>query len=359
MADSDNERTESATPQRRQQAFDQGQFARSPDLTNAALAMASIIILRMIAYRVMAQLALLFRTLLTTPVQPGGGAMARQSLQESVPTILHVVIPLMLGLAAVAAGATFLQTGMRFTTRTLKLDFNRLMPSMGMGRLFSQKTWVAMLMNIVKVVLIGAVAFSQIRADIPEIMSLARVGFPANARAAAQMAFALAWRAAGVLFLLGLLDFLYQKFLFERDIRMSRQEIKEEMRSMEGDAQMKGRRRQMAKKMLLQRIQSDVPRADVVVTNPTELAIAIKYDPATMAAPRVVAKGAGFMAMRVRQVAIESNVPLLERKPLAQALYKSVEVGQEVPPQFYQAIAEILAYVYELSGKGSRIRKSA
>lgn len=359
MADPDNERTESATPRRRQEAFDQGQFARSPDLTNAALALASIIVLRLVAYQVIADLAALIRTLLISPVEPRPGAMTRQALQESVPTVIHVLMPTLLTLLAVAAGATFLQTGLRFTNRTLKLDFNRLMPSTGMGRLFSQKTWIAMLLNIIKVILIAAVAYSQIRADIPEILALARVGFPANARAAAQMAYALAWRSAGVLFLLGLLDFLYQKWLFERDIRMSRQEIKEEMRSMEGDAQMKGRRRQMAKKMILQRIQSDVPRADVVVTNPTELAIAIKYDPATMAAPRVLAKGAGFMAMRIRQVAIESNVPLLERKPLAQALYKSVEVGQEVPPQFYQAIAEILAYVYELSGKGSRIRKSA
>ena len=115
--------------------------------------------------------------------------------------------------------------------------------------------------------------------------------------------------------------------------------------------QIKGRRRQMARKMIIQRIHRDVPKADVIVTNPTELAIALKYDPDSMGAPRVVAKGAGFLAARIRQIAIQNGVPIMERKPLAQALYKTVEVGSEVPPEFYQTIAEILAYVYELSGQ--------
>src|SRR5262249_39722428 len=141
---------------------------------------------------------------------------------------------------------------------------------------------------------------------------------------------------------------------FEKDIRMSKQEIKDEAKNMEGDQAIKGKRRQMARKMIMQRIHRDVPKADVVVTNPTELAIAIRYDPDTMSAPRVVVNGAGFVVQGMRQTGVAKGVRIVERKPLAQALYKTIDVGQDVPPEFYQTLAEILAYVYELAGKGFR-----
>jgi len=140
---------------------------------------------------------------------------------------------------------------------------------------------------------------------------------------------------------------------------MTKQEIKEEAKRMDGDQETKNKRRQLARKMILQRIHRDVPKADVVITNPTELAIALRYDTDEMSAPKVVAKGAGFLAARIRQIAIQNGVPILERKPLAQALYKTVEVGQEVPPEYYQSIAEILAYVYELAGRGKRMLRAA
>jgi len=135
---------------------------------------------------------------------------------------------------------------------------------------------------------------------------------------------------------------------------MTKQEVKEEMRRMEGDPKIKQRRRQIAIQIHQRRLKKEVPTADVIVTNPTEFAIALKYDSKTMHAPRVVAKGQGYIAQRIREIAIEHGIPILERKPLARALYKMVEVGQEIPEQFYSAVAEILAYVYELSGKMKR-----
>jgi len=155
---------------------------------------------------------------------------------------------------------------------------------------------------------------------------------------------------------LAILEYAYQKWRIEQELKMTKQEVKEEMRRMEGDPKIKQRRRQIALQMLTQRLKKDVPTADVVVTNPTEFAVALKYDADTMHAPRVVAKGQGLIAQRIREIAIASGVPILERKPLARALYKLVEVGQEIPEQFYSAVAEILAYVYELSG---RVRKKA
>ena len=151
--------------------------------------------------------------------------------------------------------------------------------------------------------------------------------------------------------LLAILDYAWQKWRLERELKMTKQEVKEEMRRMEGDPKIKQRRRQIALQMAQKRLAKDVPTADVIITNPTEFAIALKYDADAMHAPKVVAKGQDLIAKRIREIAIEHGIPIVERKPLARALYKLVEVGQEIPEQFYSAVAEILAYVYELSGK--------
>jgi flagellar biosynthetic protein FlhB len=163
--------------------------------------------------------------------------------------------------------------------------------------------------------------------------------------------FSIAVRIGTVLFVLAGADYAWQRYRFEKQLKMTKQEVKDEMRSMEGDPHVKQRRRQLALAALKERLKTDVPKADVVVTNPTEFAIALRYDPDQMAAPRVVAKGQGVIAARIREIALESGVPILERKPLARALYKLCDVGQEVPEQFFSAIAEILAYVYELNGR--------
>jgi flagellar biosynthetic protein FlhB len=146
---------------------------------------------------------------------------------------------------------------------------------------------------------------------------------------------------------------VFQSWKREQDLRMSKHEVKEEMKRMEGDPLVKQRRTRVARQLALQRIGQAVPKADVVVTNPTHFAVALKYDNQSMRAPKVVAKGADFMAMRIRQLAVANGVPLVERKELARALYRTVEIGQEIPPEFFNAVAEILAYVYRLSGKRS------
>jgi flagellar biosynthetic protein FlhB len=147
------------------------------------------------------------------------------------------------------------------------------------------------------------------------------------------------------------MDYAWQRHRIEQGLKMTKEEVKEEMKSMEGDPKLKVRRRQIALARLREQLKKDVPKADVVVTNPTEFAVALRYDPDSMNAPKVVAKGQGYIAARIREIAIEHGIPILERKPLARALYKMCNVGQEVPEQYFSAIAEILAYVYELNGK--------
>ena len=161
----------------------------------------------------------------------------------------------------------------------------------------------------------------------------------------------LALKLAVLLLVLALLDYAFQRWQHERDLRMSKQEVKEDMKRMEGDPLVKQRRTRVARQLALQRIGQAVPNADVVVTNPTHFSVALKYDAKTMTAPKVIAKGADFLALRIRQIAVANGVPMVERKEIAQALYKTVEVGQEVPPQLYSAVAEVLAYVYRLGGR--------
>jgi len=170
----------------------------------------------------------------------------------------------------------------------------------------------------------------------------------------ATMVYSIGMRIATVLLVLAILDYVYQRFRVETELKMNKQEVKEEMRRMEGDPKIKQRRRQIAMQQKVQRLKKDVPTADVVVTNPTHYAVALKYDPDGMISPKVVAKGQDFLALRIREIAAEAGVPILERPPLARSLYRLVEVGQEIPEDFYAAVAEILAYVYELTGNSKR-----
>jgi flagellar biosynthetic protein FlhB len=153
------------------------------------------------------------------------------------------------------------------------------------------------------------------------------------------------------LVILAILEYALQRWKYEQDLRMTHQEVREEMKNLQGDPAIVARRRAIQRQMVLNRIASSVPKADVVVTNPTELAVAIQYEPEEMAAPVVVAKGAGVVAQRIRRLALEHNIPIVERKPLAQLLYKEVDIGRPVPTESYAAVAEVLAYVYQLKGK--------
>ncbi len=211
-------------------------------------------------------------------------------------------------------------------------------------------------LDILKILLLGAVGYSAIHDRLAQIVMVQQLAFMQIFLLGADVVYSIGVRIGIALLILAIIDYAYQRWQLEQELKMSKQEVKEEMRSMEGDPKIKQRRRQIAMQNATQKLKKEVPKADVVVTNPTEFAVALKYDQNSMQAPRVVAKGQGFMAQRIREIAIGAGVPILERKPLARALFKLVEVGQEIPEQFYSAVAEILAYVYELTGK-ARLRK--
>jgi len=355
MAESFEDRTEAPTPRRREEAREQGQVARSADLTAAALLLGFLLLLNWFGGGLIRALQGLVAEVLSPKsfselqVSSVGPLMLRY-----VSLVGGALVPLLVGGMVIAIAVNLLQVGFIVSGKRLQPRPGLLNPLHGLAQIFKADSLAHLITNLLKLLLVAAVAWSAVKGRALEIVGVQQLDYLQAFGLGASIVYSVGLRIAVVLLVLAVLDYGYQKFRAEQQLRMTKQEIKEEMRRMEGDPKIKQRRRQIALQMLAKRLKKDVPTADVVVTNPTEFAIALKYDAATMHAPRVVAKGQGHIAARIRQIAIEHGIPIIERKPLAQALYKLVEVGQEIPEQFYTAVAEILAYVYELTGKVRR-----
>jgi flagellar biosynthetic protein FlhB len=356
MAEDAGEKTEAPTPRRRSEAREQGNIPRSADLSAAVLLISAIILLDWFGTGIVKALKGLMAEMLGpsdfidfSPVR------AVELLLRAVFAVGIAIAPLFIGMMLVAIIVNIMQVGFFFSSKRLQPNIAALNPLKGLKKLFGKGRGAFSIgMNIAKVGLVGLVAYSAIHGRLPEIVSAQRLEFLQIFSLAAGVIYSIAIRIGVLLLILAIVDYIYQRFRVEKELKMTKQEVKEEMKRMEGDPQIKARRRQIAQQIAYNKLKQEVPTADVVVTNPTEFAVALKYDAQTMHAPRVVAKGRDHMAMRIREIAIANGVPILERKPLARALYRMCEVGQEIPEQFYSAVAEILAYVYELAGKARR-----
>jgi flagellar biosynthesis protein FlhB len=357
MAEALQDKTEAPTPRRREEARKEGQVGRSSDLPAAVVLLGALILLHVSGRHILGRLIDITRYCLETSdptrltAQAAGGVLGA-ALRETA----GMVLPLMLVVFTAALVACFAQVGVLFTTAPLRPNIDKLNPVTGLSRMFNGRAVVHLLLGIAKMSLLGVLAYVTLKNRVNLLASAASMNQVTIVAVAAELVFTLGVRMAIALLILGIIDYIYQRYRTERDLRMTKEEVREELKRMEGDPMLKRRRREIAMQLTMQRIRSAVPKADVVVTNPTELAIALQYDDTHMTAPKVTAKGAGFIAQRIREIAIENGVPIVERKPLARALYKAVDVGHEVPAQFYKAIAEILAYVYELAGKRHRRR---
>ncbi len=352
MPDDAGEKTEPPTPRRRQEAREQGQIAKSQDLPAAVLLLGGMIALDLFGQSMLRKLldGLGFFFGGNGPVPTTSDQLKSLAL-AAIKMLAGISLPVMAVLVVLALVVNLAQTGLLFTVKPLKPSLNKISPIAGAKRLVSARAFVRLAMSILKMLVVATVAYLTIASRLREIVFAMGLDHWAMFALAADLIFSLAVRMGVVLLILAIFDYVWQRYKTEQDLKMTKEEVKEEMRRMEGDPVVKQRQRRVQQQLAMQRLRADVPQADVVVTNPTELAIAIKYDAETMAAPRVVAKGKEYMALRIRQIAIEYGVPIVERKPLAQALFRTVEVGDEIPPQFYKAVAEILAYVYELTGK--------
>lgn len=359
MAEQDADKTEAPTPRKRQEARDNGQIARSQDLAASLLLVGLTILLGMTGAGVFEALAKLLAASLS-------GELLFNNIGDLGPLVLGVflyiskaMLPLLVGTLLMAIFANWIQVGFHPSLKkiTPKLSFN---PMSGIKRLIGGgKGPVQLGMNLMKMLLVGAVAYSAVNGKIVEILGLAKaMDIGPIFTMAAGLVYSITLRIGIVLLILALFDFGFQKWKIEKDLKMTKQEVKDEMKRMDGDPKIKARRRQIQLQQAQKRLQQTVPGADVIVTNPTHYAIALKYDKDAMHAPRVVAKGGDFLALKIREIAAEHGIPIIERPPLARALYKMCEVGQEIPEQFYSAVAEILAYVYELTGRSQRKRSA-
>ena len=357
MAEDAGDKTEAPTPRRRAEAREQGNIARSQDLTISLMMLGMMMTLNLTGGKILLALKSLLVTMLSEATLSDFNLdNATNGLLQGIYVSFIAIAPVLFALVLIAIISNILQVGLFFSTTRIQPNFAALNPFAGFSRLFARgQGAMKLLMSMAKMFLLGLVAYSAIHGRLESIQKVQVLAFTEIFMLAAQLIYSIMVRVGIAMLILAILDYWYQRWSHERQLRMSKQEVKDEMRRMDGDPKVKGRRRQMALANLKKKLKKDVPTADVVVTNPTEFAIALKYDSKTMHAPRVIAKGQGVIAARIREIAIESGVPILERKPLARALYKLVEVGQEIPEQFYSAVAEILAYVYDLSGKSRRL----
>lgn len=352
MAEDQFEKTEPPTQRRRQEARDEGNVAKSMDLTAACVLLVSVLLLDAFGRRLLNGMLVSLKLVLSGA--HGGNPTRTGDLVTlahfSVETLLAALLPLMLCTMAVGAAATLGQVGFLVTLKPLTPKLSKISPLRGAQNLFNARGGIRLLMSLLKVAVISALGAWVIYADFGSILRLGELEVVHAFGAACELVYGLALKLAALLLILGIIDYAFQKWKHEKDLMMSKHEVKEEMKRMEGDPMIKQRRNRVAKQLAEQRTAQAVPQADVIVTNPTHYAVALRYESATMHAPKVIAKGADYLALRMRQIAVVHQIPIVERKPLARALYAGVDVGQEVPPEHYAAVAEILAYVYRLSG---------
>lgn len=266
-------------------------------------------------------------------------------------TVFLIVAPLMTAILIAGILANIIQVGFLFTSDSLIPKFSKINPISGMKRLFSLKSFVELVKSILKILFVGTIAFAMVKGEIEIIPSLMHMGIGDILSFLGRVVFKICFYVCLALIVLAILDYVYQQWQHTQDLKMTKQEVKDESKQMEGDPQIKARIRKVQMEMSRRRMMESVPEADVVITNPSSLAIALKFDAKEMVAPQVTAKGAGFLADKIKQIAKENDVPIVENKPMAQTLFKMTEIGEFIPAELYRAVAEVLAYVYRLKGK--------
>lgn len=347
--ESPQERTEQATPRKRQQAREQGTVVRSRELVTMAMTLAGSAFILFAGEGLVRRMADLMRQ----SFQPGrarifDAAALPVALAESSWSSLVGMAPFLAVFVVVAILSSIAVGGLSFSIKAVGFRWDRLDPVQGMARVFSVRGLIELLKAMGKFVAVAAVAVWWIQAHAGELLGLADEPVESGlAHAASLLGWSFLVVSAGML-LIAAVDVPVQVWQYQKQMRMSRQELRDELKETEGKPEMRARIRRMQREMASRRMMQEVPKADVIVTNPTHFAVALKYDAGRMRAPRVVAKGADLVAAAIRQLGQASHVPLFAAPPLARALFYSTEIGREIPAGLYNAVAQVLAYVYQL-----------
>jgi flagellar biosynthesis protein FlhB len=350
-----DDKTEKATPKKRQDARKKGQVFHSKEITSAVILLFLFVGLRIFGSNMYSELATYMKTVFTEYPQLDGFFTINtltKTFLETVLVIIRSVAPLFA--IAVISGlvAGYAQVGFIFTFDTLGMKFSRINPFSGLKRMFSLHSFVELIKSIIKITIACVIAYLYIKGEEKNVFTLIYMDPMNIAMYICNVSIDVAIRICVALALIGVLDFGYQWWEYEKNLRMSKQEIKDEYKQMEGNPEVKSKIKQKQRQISMRRMMNEVPKADVVITNPTHFAIAIKYDPVKSSAPIIIAKGQDFIALRIKEIAKENKIEIVENKPLARTLFETVEVGAAIPAELYQAVAEILAFVYSLKEKG-------
>ncbi len=352
------EKTEEPTAKKLEDARKEGQVAKSKELANAAGLFALFLLLDIYAgtmgTSMMEYLAGVYNQI-PDVIQMYDGRIPVASLLVLLRGMLLqltlICAPVLLVGLIVAVICDIIQVGWKPTAKPMQPKFSKISPLKGFQRIFSSNSIVELVKSIAKIFFISYIAYSYLKGRVDEVYLLYDMPITQAIGLVGEIITEMGIRIAAVYMVIALLDFAYQKWKFHNDMKMTKQEIKDEYKNQEGDPQVKGKQKQRMREASMRRMMQQLPEADVVITNPTHYAVAIKYDPDKYDAPYVLAKGENYLAQRIKDIAKENKIEIVENKPLARMLYANVEIGGLVPPELYQAVAEVLAFVYHLKGK--------
>ena len=349
----DGDKTEEPTAKKRQDAAKKGQVGKSQELSTAFVLLIGFFVIKALWEQIYANIAGYTIYIFGHLNQNVDVENVIQLFIGMGVIFVKTAMPIMLAVMVVGLAVNFFQVGLNVSTDKIQPKFDNLNPINGVGRMFSKRSLVELVKSVLKIVVIGFFIYNYLKDEIFTMPQFIFYDLGTSLAKMSEIIFTLAFQVIGVIFVLAVLDFGYQKWQTTQDLKMTKQEVKDEFKQTEGDPQIKGKIRQKQRQMAMSRMMQEVPKADVIVTNPTHFAVALKYEKG-MTAPVVVAKGADFVAQKIKSVGRENDVPLVENRPLARALYASTEVGDSVPRELYQSVAEVLAYVYRLKHRRPR-----
>lgn len=342
-----DDKTEEPTAKKRADAKKKGQVGRSTEISTAFVLLTGFFVLKVLwenIYTSIANYTTYIFTHLNQPVDTENISRLFIGIMEILTT---TALPIMLAIMIIGLGVNFFQVGLNFNTEAIGFKLDKLNPINGFGRIFSKRSLVELFKSLFKIAVIGYFLYTILSQQLLAMPQFIYFDLGTSLEQMSKIIFSMSFEVIGVIMVLGFLDYGYQKWQTTQDLKMSKQEVKDEMKQSEGDPQIKGKIKQKQRQMAMSRMMQEVPKADVIVTNPTHFAVALQYHKG-MQAPLVIAKGQDFVAQKIKKLAREASVPIVENRPLARALFASTNIGDAVPAELYQAVAEVLAYVYRL-----------
>lgn len=345
------EKTEKATPRKKQETRKKGQVAKSNEIPSALIFLFMFLLFYILGPYLAGEIFDLYYTVFQTYLN-------WEVTQENIRLIFlqltldvaWILFPIFLVAVIAAIGGNLVQVGFLFTTEPLKMKLERINPIEGAKRIFSKRALVQLLKSILKIGILGYVSYLVIIDNKSFLLNLYYYDLVEILRFIGLIVLEIGFKISIILLIIAILDYVYQKYEYEKNLRMSKQDIKDEYKKTEGDPIVKGRIKERQRQMAMRRMMQAVPEADVIITNPTHFAVAISYKPKEMDAPKLTAKGMDYLALKIKEVAKEHEIATVENKVLARTLYHQVEIGETIPTELYQAVAEVLAYVYKIKG---------